>query len=346
MKIVIDDKIPFIREVINEITADAVYLKGTDITARDVCDADALIVRTRTHCDENLLKDSKVEFVATATIGYDHIDSDYMSKAGIEWMNCPGCNSGSVAQYLRSVLILLCRNRGLAPCSSTTVGVVGYGHVGKKVVKEARQMGFHVIVCDPPLQSQGDRSENFVSLEDIKEQSDVITFHVPLVTDGNNPTWHLADKKFFSHLAKKPILVNTSRGGVVDNDALLSALDTGLVRDAVIDTWENEPNISLILLNKVYIGTPHIAGYSADGKTNADNMVIEGLCRHFGIENNWRIAPPSLPSDFVLQGTEDDIKLQLYNPLDDSRRLKSDPSKFEELRGNYPLRREFVDKIG
>lgn len=346
MKIVVDDKIPYIREVISEITPNAVYLKGADISSDDVRDADALIVRTRTRCDEHLLKGSKVKFIATATIGFDHIDTDYLKKAGIEWMNCPGCNSGSVAQYLRSSLILLCRNRGLAPCPSTTVGVVGYGHVGKKVVDEARQMGFRVIVCDPPLQSQGDTSEDFVSLEDIKAQSDVITFHVPLVKTGDNSTWHIADGEFFSHLPKKPIIVNTSRGGVVDNDALMSALNAGLVRDAVIDTWENEPNINRLLLNKVYIATPHIAGYSADGKTNADNMVIEGLCRYFGIENRWHINPPMLPSDFVLHGSDDDMRLQLYNPQEDCARLKSDPAKFEELRGNYPLRREKIEKKG
>ncbi len=344
MKIVVDDKIPFIRETISEITSDAVYLKGSDISADDVRDAEALIVRTRTRCDEKLLKGSKVKFIATATIGFDHIDTDYMDKAGIVWMNCPGCNSGSVAQYLRSSLILLCRNRGLVACASTTVGVVGYGHVGKKVAEEARQMGFRVIVCDPPLQLQGDVSEDFVSLEDIKAQSDVITFHVPFVKLGDNPTWHIADDEFFCHLPKKPIIVNTSRGGVVDNKALLSALETGSVRGAVIDTWENEPDINRILLNKVYIATPHIAGYSADGKTNADNMVIEGLCRYFGIENRWHINPPSLPADFVLHGSEDDMILQLYNPLEDSGRLKSAPARFEELRGNYPLRREKLEK--
>lgn len=340
MKVVIDDKIPFIREVIDEITQDAVYIKGADIKADDVRDADAMIVRTRTRCDEKLLKGSRVKFIATATIGYDHIDTGYLENAGIEWINCPGCNSGSVAQYLRSTLILLCRNKGVVPSSATTVGVVGYGHVGKKVVAQARQMGFRVIVCDPPLQQQGDKSEDFVSLDVIAEQSDIITFHVPFVKTGDFPTFHMADKDFFSRLPKKPILINTSRGGVVDNDALLVALDEGLVRDAVIDTWEKEPDISLPLLNKVYIGTPHIAGYSADGKVNADNMVIEGLCRHFGIENRWHIVPPSLPADYVLSGTDDDKRLQLYNPENDSKRLKSAPHRFEELRGNYPLRRE------
>mgnify|MGYP004421162567 CR=1 FL=1 len=190
------------------------------------------------------------------------------------------------------------------------------------------------------MQQQGDKSEDFVSLDAIAEQSDIITFHVPFVKTGDFPTCHMADKDFFSRLPKKPILINTSRGGVVDNDALLVALDEGLVRDAVIDTWENEPDISLPLLNKVYIGTPHIAGYSADGKVNADNIVIEGLCSFFGIEDRWHITPPALPDGMLPEGDENDRKLQLYDPLADSRRLKSAPETFEELRGNYPLRRE------
>lgn len=312
------------------------------MTAGDVRDADALIVRTRTRCDEKLLSGSKVSFVATATIGFDHIDTEYLQRAGIEWMNCPGCNSASVAQYLRSSLILLCRERGV-DTKTATVGVVGYGNVGSKVAAEARAMGFRVLVCDPPLAELSTDKTAFVGMEVIEKEADIITFHVPLTKGGKYPTWHIADREFFGRVKHGVTIVNTSRGGVVDNDALLDAMNCGTIKDAIIDTWENEPDISLPLLNKVYIGTPHIAGYSADGKVNADNMVIEGLCRHFGIENRWHITPPALPEDFKLSGNEDDRKLQLYNPLDDSRKLKSAPEKFEELRGNYPLRREKMD---
>lgn len=339
MKIVIDDKIPYIRKTISEITDDTVYIKGSEICANDVHDADAMIVRTRTKCNEALLKGSKVRFIATATIGFDHIDTEYLQRAGIKWINCPGCNSGSVAQYLRSTFILLCREKNIIP-EKSTVGIVGYGHVGKKVAAEARAMGFRVLVCDPPLQDSDNTSEDFVNMQTIESESDIITFHVPFTKTGKYPTYHIADKAFFNRLTRRPIIINTSRGGVVDNDALLTAMETGQVKDAVIDTWENEPDISLPLLNKVYIGTPHIAGYSADGKTNADNMVIDGLCHFFGIENHWHISPPHLPADFKLEGSEDDKKLQLYNPLNDSRLLKSAPERFEELRGNYPLRRE------
>lgn len=338
MKIVIDDKIPYIREAISRITDNAVYRKGTEISAEDVRDADALIIRTRTKCNEKLLKGSSVKFVATATIGFDHIDADYMRRAGIEWMSCPGCNAASVAQYLRSVLLLLKRQKGMA-LESSAIGIVGCGHVGSKVKKVAEEYGMHVLVCDPPRQERGDEGQ-FVTMDEIEQQCDVITFHVPLTRNGLHPTYHLADEGFFNRLRRRPVIINTSRGEVVDNDALLSALIYNKVRDAVIDTWENEPCINLRLMDKVWIATPHIAGYSADGKVNADNMVLEGLCRHFGIDVPCHICPPSLPETFVPAADDDDLRLQLYNPLDDSARLKASPESFEELRGNYPLRRE------
>ena len=341
MKIVIDDKIPYIRGAISMITADAVYKNGSEICPDDVRDADALIVRTRTRCDERLLGGSRVSFVGTATIGFDHIDTGYMRRAGIEWISCPGCNAASVAQYFRSVLLLLKRERG-AVLRRMTLGLVGCGHVGSLVAEVAGSYGMRVIVCDPPRRMAGD-GRCSAGMDEVCRESDIITFHVPLTTDGPCPTYHMAGKDFFDSLARRPLIINTSRGGVVDSDALYDALMQGRVSDAVIDTWEHEPDISRRLLGRVWIATPHIAGYSADGKTNADNMVIEGLCRHFGIKVPCRIAPPKLPADFVPAADDDSLRLQLYNPLDDCRRLKSAPEQFEELRGNYPLRRETAD---
>lgn len=332
MKIVIDDKIPYIREAIAQITDNVVYLNGSSISASDVRDADALIVRTRTLCDEKLLGGSRVKFVATATIGFDHLDVDYLNRAGIHWINCPGCNSGSVAQYLRSVLILLTRDHGIRP-SETTLGIVGCGHVGSKVRQIAQEMGFRVLVSDPPLGMHCDLHE-----------CDIITYHVPLTKTGDYTTWHLADACFFDSLTREPIIINTSRGEVADNQALLQALRSGKVRQAVIDTWENEPNISRELLEAVYIGTPHIAGYSADGKVNADNMVIEGLCRFFGLPCPEKIVPPELPVPICLKNNAEDNYLQVYNPINDSKKLKSAPEQFELLRGNYPIRREILFK--
>ena len=333
VKIVIDDKIPYIRDVISQITSDAIYLPGSSITASDVRDADALIVRTRTRCDEQLLGGSQVKFVATATIGFDHLDTEFLNRAGISWMNCPGCNSGSVAQYVRSVLILLQRDKGIEP-QKTTLGIVGCGHVGSKVRAIAQEMGFRVVVSDLPLGMHCDLHE-----------CDIITYHVPLTRTGQWPTWHLADESFLRSLSRVPIIINTSRGEVVDNRALIDALDCGKVSEAVIDTWENEPRISLDLLRRVYIGTPHIAGYSADGKVNANRMVIDGLCRHFGLRNNFKLSPPAMNRKIVFGNNQNENFLQIYNPLYDSEKLKNAPEKFEELRGNYPIRREIIPDI-
>lgn len=333
MKIVVDNKIPYIRETICQLADEVVFLSGAAITADDVRDADVLVVRTRTHCDRQLLEGSKVQLVVTATIGYDHIDTQWLESAGIRWTNCPGCNSGSVAQYVECALLLLEQQKGLS-LHQSTIGIVGCGHVGSKVKAVAERLGMQVLICDPLF-----GNPSFVSLDEIERRCDVITFHVPLTREGCYATWHMADDVFFRHLSRVPYIINTSRGEVVDNKALLAALQDGRVRDAVIDVWEHEPHPDTELLDKVFIGTPHIAGYSADGKTNADNMVIDAICQQFTLPHPGKIAPPALPNDFHYTGSP----LDLYNPMDDSKKLKADASQFEQLRNNYPLRREKKD---
>lgn len=334
MRIVVDDKIPYIREAIAQMADEVVYLSGSAITANDVRDADALIVRTRTRCDKRLLDSSRVQFIATATIGFDHIDTQYCRESGIQWTNCPGCNAGSVAQYLRSSLLLLHQERGLL-FSESTLGVVGVGHVGTLVAEVGKELGMQVLLCDPPRAERGE--QGFLPLEELMRRADVISFHTPLVRDGYYPTLHMADEAFFYALTRKPIIINTSRGEVVDGKALSAALDDGRVRDAVIDVWENEPDIDIHLLERVYLGTPHIAGYSADGKANATRMALKALCRHFGIKKQISITPLPIPVD-----VDPANPLSLYDPRKDSQRLKDNPDKFESLRGNYPLRRERI----
>lgn len=335
MKIVVDDKIPYIRKAISCVADEVVYLPGSAISADDVRDADALIVRTRTRCNRHLLDGSRVQFIATATIGFDHLDTAYLAEAGIRWANCPGCNAGSVAQYVHTSLLLLQLERGLS-LPHSTLGVVGVGHVGTLVAKVGQQLGMKVLLCDPPRASLGE--QGFNPLKVLMEQADVITFHVPLVRDGAWPTLYMADESFFRALARKPIIINTSRGEVVHGKALQVALDEGWVSEAVIDVWEGEPHIDLALLKRVYLGTPHIAGYSADGKANATRMALEALCAHFGLpRQQFNITPPSLTEE-----VDSENPLALYDPRCDSEALKAEPEKFEYFRGNYPLRRESV----
>ncbi len=338
MKVIVDNKIPFIREAIEKIADEVVYAPGGEFTPALVRDADALIIRTRTRCNRELLEGSRVRFIATATIGFDHIDTDYCRQAGITWANAPGCNSSSVAQYLQSCFILLEQVKGLR-LSELTLGIVGVGNVGSKVKEVAQSMGMHVLLNDLPRQDH-EGSGEFCSLQTLADTCDLITFHVPLYKEGKYKTFHLADETFFRSLKRRPILINTSRGEVVDTASLLHALETGEVSDAIIDVWENEPDINLALLNKVFIGTPHIAGYSADGKANATRMSLDALCRFFHIEADYQITPPSPENKIIFASTFADACLQIYDPRRDGNALKDHPDLFEKLRGDYPLRRE------
>ncbi|MCD7720745.1 MAG: 4-phosphoerythronate dehydrogenase [Prevotellaceae bacterium] len=341
MKAVVDNKIPFIRTAIESLVDEVAYLPGREISHEDVRDTDVLLIRTRTRCGRELLEGSKVRFVGTATVGFDHIDTDYLEAEGITWANCPGCNAASVAQYVRNSLLLWQRDSG-ERLACQTVGIIGVGNVGKAVGKALAPLCKAILLNDPPrMEAEG--GEAFSSLRTLCERCDIITIHTPLVTSGRYPTQHLVDEGFLRSLKRQPLLLNTSRGGVVDNEALLEALDRGLLRQAIIDTWENEPHPLPALLERVYIGTPHIAGYSADGKANATRMTLEALCHWLGREMTFSICPPSLPATFRLPADPTEQALALYNPMTDSLRLKARPDEFEQLRESYPLRRETLD---
>ncbi len=361
MNLVIDDKIPFIRGEAERL-GETSYLPGSAITTKDVRDADALIIRTRTRCNRSLLEGSRVKFIATATIGYDHLDTAWLKKAGIAWSNCPGCNADSVAQYVKSALLLLQLSGRLRLDKSTTLGIVGVGHVGTKVALMARKMGLNILLCDPPRAERQDFLSPTTStgtditdeactatLDDVCNGADIITFHTPLTRQGLHATWHLADRSFFTRLKRQPVFINASRGEVVDTSALKAAISEGRVRSAVIDTWENEPKIDRELLRAAFIATPHIAGYSADGKANGTRMALSAVARHFGIDTQFHISPPAIPADFLYYPDCNEDRqhpaLALYDPRRDSIALKTQPEAFEFLRGNYPLRREsFNDK--
>ncbi|MBP3228041.1 MAG: 4-phosphoerythronate dehydrogenase [Bacteroidaceae bacterium] len=336
--IVIDDKIPYIKGQAERLGTTR-YLPGAAIAREDVREADVLIVRTRTRCDRALLEGSRVRLVVTATIGYDHLDTAYLDRAGIAWANCPGCNASSVAQYVESALILLAE-AGHINLGASTVGVVGVGHVGSLVAARAAALGMSVLRCDPPRQ----RNEGgyFVSLARLQQEADVVTFHTPLTTAGPDATFHLAGQAFFEGLKRRPVFINTSRGEVADTAALVRAIDSGQVRQAVIDTWEDEPRISQALLQRAFLATPHIAGYSADGKANATRMALETAARFLGRSDvAFHIAPPALgiPADEI-PAAPFARKLRLYDPRRDDAPLRARPADFERLRAEYPLRRE------
>ena len=358
MLLVIDDKIPFMRGQAERLGR-AVYLPGAEIAPADVREADALIVRTRTRIDRHLLDGSCVRFVATATIGTDHIDTAYLDSRGIGWASAPGCNAGSVAQYVACALAGLWQEGVLTmPPEKCTMGVVGVGHVGKRVCEAVRRMGCRVLECDPP-RAEAEGSAGFATLEEVLAEADVVTLHVPLTRAGKYATFHMADASFFDALKKKPVFINAARGEVADTEALIAAIDAGKVSAAVIDTWEQEPHISPELLRRARIATPHIAGYSADGKACGTRMALEAVARALG-RDDLRfddILPPPLPEGFVyspedfnnvpvLEKANEILPhpwrelLRLYDPRRDSRALKACPDEFEKLRGDYPLRRE------
>ena len=347
LKVVADIDIPFLKGAL-EPFGNAVYEKGSAITNLMLQDADVLITRTRTRCNEDLLSNTKVKLIASATIGHDHIDKEYCNQNGIKWVNAPGCNAGSVQQYFASALSEILQ-KSSQDLKDLTIGIIGAGNVGKKVISIANTLGVKTLVNDPP-RARTEGGVGFCHLDELLEKSDIVTLHVPLNNNGADKTLHLANDSFFERMKKGAWLINTSRGEVVDTDSLKVALKSGKLSGAILDVWENEPNIDFELLKMVTIATPHIAGYSADGKANGTTMVVREISRFFdlGIEN-W--SPSNIPSPPkpILQVSENsktpiqvfcELSLQAYPIIEDHNRLLKNPELFEDLRSTYPVRRE------
>jgi erythronate-4-phosphate dehydrogenase len=348
MKIVADDKIPYLKGVL-EPFAQVSYLPGGKIGQSDVRDADALITRTRTRCSADLLEGSPVRFIASATIGFDHIDTEYCRQHQITWTNAAGCNAGSVNQWVAAALATLAR-RFQFTLEGKTLGIVGVGHVGSRVESLAQAIGMRLLCNDPPrMRAEG--AAGFVSLEQVLAEADIITLHVPLSSDGPDRTLRLVDRDRIARMKTGAILLNSSRGGVVDSLALKEALGSGRLRVA-LDVWENEPEIDVALLNRVTLATPHIAGYSADGKANGTAMSVQAISRFFGLGlDTW--YPASLPEpqrpileiDGRRKNREEvllDAVQATYDIAADDARLRKSVETFEAQRGNYPVRREFL----
>ena len=349
IRIIADDKIPFLKGVL-EPYAEIGYYPGKEITPDLVRYADALLIRTRTKCTKELLQHSGVKFIGTATIGYDHIDTKYCNRHGIKWINAPGCNSSSVHQYVAAALFKLSHEFRFS-LGDKTLGIIGVGNVGSRVEKLAGLLGMKVLLNDPP-RARREGNDKFTDIDSLLKESDIITLHVPLNIVGEDKTFHMINERRLKKVRKGAWLINSSRGEVADTMSLKRALDSGRLSGAVIDVWEHEPDFDLELMHRAFLATPHIAGYSTDGKANGTAMVISALSEFFGIPlKDWYPESLPIPENAVISidgrgKTYEEIVREAvehtYNISEDDLRLRFSPSDFEKQRGDYPVRREFT----
>jgi len=356
---VADENIVYVREAFRHLGRVRV-MPGRTMTAASVKDADVLLVRSVTKVNEELLGGSNVKMVATATIGTDHVDQDYLSRSGIAFANAAGSNANSVAEYVIAALLTLAEREPFR-LDEKTVGIVGAGNVGSKVSAKCAGLGINVLKNDPPLKELTGSGE-YIELDELLASSDIVTLHVPLTVSGRWPTYHMVDQQFLDRLRDGCLLVNTSRGAVVDSSALDRSLESGKIK-AVLDVWENEPDIDPELMPKVALGTAHIAGYSFDGKVNATAMVYNAVCKFLGVEPQWQartmMPAPAVPLIKIDPTDADEQELlrtvvkRVYDIEADDQRLReilSLPASergryFDQLRKHYPRRREFFNTM-
>ena len=359
MKIVCATNMPFAGEAFRTL-GETTIVEGRGIRPEQVRDAEILAVRSTSKINRALLDGSRVRFVGTATIGTDHMDIPWLEERGIRWCFAPGCNANSVSEYLVTALLTLAHRHGYS-LAGKTIGVVGIGNVGRRVVEKMEALGLRVLPNDPPREEAEGAGAGlkFVPLETLLRESDIVTLHVPLTKSGRHPTAQMAGEDFFRRLKPGCIFVNAARGGLMNTRALLAAMDSGVVRHAVIDTWEGEPAYSCELLARVDIASPHIAGHSFEGKVNGTAMVYQDACRFLGVPAAWSadgaLPPPPVPELTVdAAGRRDDEVLwelahQVYDIEGDDLRLRSGSvpdevmraKHFDRLRESYPMRREF-----
>ncbi len=337
---------------------DVVLVPEEEITPAHLQDADILITRTKCRIDRALLADTPVKFVGCAVAGTDHIDYASLQDLDVACIHAPGCNAASVADYVVTALLLEAERHG-RDITASTLGLTGVGHIGRRVAARATAMGFTVLLNDPPRAAQeGTDKWSFMELADVLPVADFVTVHVPYSQSGPFPTAHLLDYRFFESMAPGALLINAARGGVMDSDACLAALEHGPLRQATLDVWEDEPTIRRDLLDAVDFATPHIAGYSLDGRLRGTQMIYEACCRFLEEEpalsvdvDRWP-APEPRTLDVTGQSTQTVLTnlARLAYPLsDDDARFRagasSDPARmarhFVTCRREYPVRREF-----
>ncbi len=354
MVIVVDSKNPFLADALAGI-AEVRQLDTAAITHEVLRDADAVVVRSETRVGEPLLRNTRVQFVGTATIGTDHVDTAYLQRSGIGFASAPGSNANSVAEYVAAALLETAARLHIS-LKNRILGVVGVGNVGSRVVRVGRALGMQILQNDPPV-ARKTGGRDFVSLDAIME-ADVVSLHVPLTRTGDDPTFHLFNRERLFRMKRRSVLLNTSRGAVVEGRGLHSALTAGHLAAAVLDVWEGEPDIDPLLLGTVLIGTPHIAGYSFDGKVNAARAMFESIVRHFGVARQWP-DPAAMPSPRAgrielspLTDWQEELRRVInccYSIGEDDRRLRellalpdgARGAEFRSQRAHYPVRREF-----
>ncbi len=353
MRIVADENIPLLDEFFAGF-GEIRRLPGRGIDAAAVADADLLLVRSVTQVDRTLLDSSAVKFVGTCTIGTDHLDLDYFQQAGITWASAPGCNARGVVDYVLGSLLVLAEQQGV-DLATRTYGVVGAGQVGSRLLKVLRDLGWRVLVCDPPRQAA--EGGDFVSLQQVLNECDVISLHTPLERLGVHATHHLFDSARLAALKPGSWLINASRGAVVDNQALRELLAQRSDLQVVLDVWEGEPQADVELAALCRIATPHIAGYSLDGKLRGTAQIYQALCQHLGVASSvelQQLMPAAWLSELTIDSSADpawalaNICRAVYDPRRDDadfrRSLQGDAATrraaFDGLRKHYPMRRE------
>ena len=288
VKILADQNIPQVVDAFSDL-GKVELAPGREITRSALLDCQCLITRTVTRVDRALLHDTPVEFVGTATIGTDHMDLDYLSQAGIGFSNAAGCNAEGASEYVLSGLFAISMQKNLDPLTMRA-GIIGYGNVGSRLYQKFAAMGIECLVCDPPLQEAENSSRDFVDIDTILRECNLISLHVPLTHDGRHPTFHLLDARRLQSLNSGSLLINAARGEVVDNMALLELLKKRDDLHVFLDTWENEPAVSRELLRRVDLATPHIAGYSVEGRLRGTQMVLDAASKHFDLPAKWHMS--------------------------------------------------------
>ncbi len=353
LKIIADENIPHVKQAfaaLGEVTS----LPGRSLQNADLQNCDCLLVRSVTRVNEQLLDHTPVKFVASATIGTDHVDLDYLQQRDIGFANAPGCNAESASEYMVNALFELSQKKGFDPFK-LTAGIIGHGNVGSRLKQKLDSLGINTLVNDPPLEDAGDDRVNYVSLQSIIDECDFISLHVPFTREGAYPTYHMFDQALLDQLHKATILFNAARGPVIDNQALSELLKRRRDLTIFLDTWENEPAIDHILLQQVDLATPHIAGYSYEGKLRGTQMILHAACKHFAVEAEWNMQefiPPKQSISVNVNTAEafwPALFAQHYRVFDDHQRmlelagfsLEQSATEFDLLRKHYPLRYEY-----